>query len=380
MVSGGSMSSAPNGGSLSRSAGARSPSRNCLRSRSSGSAGPPGWSRIAGARRSCGMRWTRRAFPRRHSSFAAWVFRMARRTFGHSGVPASRGRSRRSRRCCSAPRWRRRGRSRTRPTTRNCPRARKGGGDSGLETMRWRRRSSRLPAATGYRPGPGGDSGMRWPDERKLHLLVHLQTPHVVRPIWEKGRSEMSKRTAEESDGNGHPDFILRGLGPINPRTGVLEMRVGQYMELELLEIPRDGQQGGKLKLVKLSNAVLHQAHKLKLPIAGVAGVLGSMILGRGFYLDSVGEFFQLYGRFEQMLGLTDEYRQPEIEREMRDRLGDEVAQHSREYERDGKKSSKPLPLYVRNTLAHSGTNPANVLGDGDLETSIRLLKDWLGQ
>ena len=227
---------------------------------------------------------------------------------------------------------------------------------------------------------PGGDSGMRWPDERKLHLLVHLQTPHVVRPIWEKGRSEMSKRTAEESDGNGHPDFILRGLGPINPRTGVLEMRVGQYMELELLEIPRDGQQGGKLKLVKLSNAVLHQAHKLKLPIAGVAGVLGSMILGRGFYLDSVGEFFQLYGRFEQMLGLTDEYRQPEIEREMRDRLGDEVAQHSREYERDGKKSSKPLPLYVRNTLAHSGTNPANVLGDGDLETSIRLLKDWLGQ
>ncbi len=104
------------------------------------------------------------------------------------------------------------------------------------------------------------------------------------------------------------------------------------------------------------------------------------MILGKGLYLDSVGEFFQLYGRFEQMLGLTDNYRQSEIEREMRDRLGDEVVQHSREYERDGKKSSKPLPLYVRNTLAHSGTNPTNGLRDGDLKTAIRLLKDWLSQ
>ena len=111
----------------------------------------------------------------------------------------------------------------------------------------------------------------------------------------------------------------------------------------------------------------------------GVARVLASMIQGKGLYFDSVGEFFQLYGRFEQLLGLADNCKQAQMGDEMRTRLGGEAARHSRDYVRDGITSSTPLPLYVRNVLTHQGTNPANSLRDGDVSTAIRLLKDWLG-
>lgn len=104
------------------------------------------------------------------------------------------------------------------------------------------------------------------------------------------------------------------------------------------------------------------------------------MIQGRGLYLDSIGEFFQLYGRFEQMLGLADDYKQERIKDEMRSRLGDDAGHQSREYVRSGTTSLTPLPLYVRNVLVHQGTNPANSLRDGDVSTAIRLLKDWLGK
>ena len=155
---------------------------------------------------------------------------------------------------------------------------------------------------------------------------------------------------------------------------------VGKYLEIQLVEIPRNGQQGGKLKLVRLCNDALYQAYKLDLPIAGVPRVLASMVQGNGVYLDSIGEFFELYGRFEQMLGLTDDYKQEQVKDEMQSRLGDDAVQHSREYVRGGSTSLTPLPLYVRNVLAHQGTNSANSLRDGDVSTAIRLLKEWLGR
>lgn len=116
------------------------------------------------------------------------------------------------------------------------------------------------------------------------------------------------------------------------------------------------------------------------LPIAGLAGELGSTVEGKGLYFDSIGEFFQLFGRFEQALGLADGYNQRKIEHEMKVRLENEFDQYSREYLRDGSKSLAPLPLYVRNVLAHQGTNPKNGLQDGDVRTAVRLLKGWLGQ
>lgn len=193
----------------------------------------------------------------------------------------------------------------------------------------------------------------------------------------------MNKPVGNNTSGNGHQNFILKGIGPLTKGKGnqdQLHGKVGKYLEIQLVEIPRNGQQGSKLKLVRLCNDALYQAYKLDLPIAGVPRVLASMVQGKGVYLDSIGEFFELYGRFEQMLGLTDDYKQQHIMDEMRSRLGDDAAQHSRDYVRGGLTSLTPLPLYVRNVLAHQGTNSANSLRDGDVSTAIRLLKEWLGR
>ncbi len=193
----------------------------------------------------------------------------------------------------------------------------------------------------------------------------------------------MNKPVDRESSGNGHPNFILKGIGPLTRGKGNRDQIRGvvdKYMEIQLVEIAKNGQQGGKLKLVRLCNDALYQAYKLDLPIAGVPRVLASMVQGKGLYLDSIGEFFELYGRFEQTLRLTDDYKQEQIKKEMRSRLGDEAVHHSREYVRGGTKSQTPLPLYVRNVLAHQGTNPENSLRDGDVSTAIGLLKDWLGR
>lgn len=192
----------------------------------------------------------------------------------------------------------------------------------------------------------------------------------------------MSKSTDRGSGENRHPDFLVRGIGPIKALKGKreqLDMEVGKYVEIQLVQILKDGQQGAKIKFIELSNNMLCQAYKMGLPIAGLPGVLGSMVEGKGIYFDSIGEFFQLFGRFEQMLGFADGHNQRKIEHEMKVRLGSDLGAHSREYHRDGVKSLIPLPLYVRNALAHQGTNPVNSLHDGDVITAIRLLKGWLG-
>ena len=168
----------------------------------------------------------------------------------------------------------------------------------------------------------------------------------------------MSKSVDRENGDNGHPDFLVQGIGPIRTLKGRrerLDMEVGKYVEVQLVQIPKDGQQGAKLKLIKLSNDMLHQAYKMGLPIAGLAGVLGSVVKERGMYFDSIGEFFQLFGRFEQMLGLADGYNQGQIDHAMKAKLGNDFVQHSRKYVRAENESLMPLPLYVRNVAGAPG-------------------------
>ena len=175
----------------------------------------------------------------------------------------------------------------------------------------------------------------------------------------------MNRSVDRENNNYGHPDFLVRGIGPIKTlkgKRGHLDMEVGKYVEIQSVQILKDGQQGAKIKFIELSNNMLYQAYKMGLFTAGLAGVFGAMVEGKGIYFDSIGEFFQLLGRFEQMLGLTDGYNQRIIEHEMKVRLGNDLGQHSRGYFRDGSESLVPLPLYVRNALAHQGTNPVNSL------------------
>ena len=175
----------------------------------------------------------------------------------------------------------------------------------------------------------------------------------------------MNQSVDKDNNDNGHPDFLVRGIGPIKTlkgKRGYLDMKVCKYVEVQSVQILKDGQQDAKIKFIDLSNDMLYQAYKTGLPTAGLAGVLGSMVEGKGLYFDSIGEFFQFFDRFEQMLDLADSYNQRKIGHEMKARLGNDLDRLFREYFRDGSKSLMPLPLYVRNALAHQGTNPVNSL------------------
>lgn len=69
----------------------------------------------------------------------------------------------------------------------------------------------------------------------------------------------MSQAIDRGNNDNGHPDFILRAIGPIKKNKGKrrLDLEVGKYFEMQFVHIPKDGQQGAKIKFIKLSNNML---------------------------------------------------------------------------------------------------------------------------
>lgn len=152
----------------------------------------------------------------------------------------------------------------------------------------------------------------------------------------------------------------------------------GEQLQLYGAIIKRDGQQGKKLKFAKMCNEFLTKAHDLGIPVSVLTLILGSLVEGKGVHVDSVGEFFQLYGRLEQKIGIQDYDRQKVIEKWMRNALGSHYQAHLRTYKRAGKTYQTPLPLFVRNVLTHNGTNPCNKLEEGDLSGAIKLLRNWV--
>ena len=155
-------------------------------------------------------------------------------------------------------------------------------------------------------------------------------------------------------------------------------VNAGEQVQLYGAIIRKDGQQRRKLKFARMCNEFLTKAHDLDIPVNVLTLVLGSLVEGKGVHIDSVGEFFQLYGRLEQKIGVQDFDRQDVIEKWMINALGSDYKTHSRPYRRMTKTYQLPLPLFVRNVLTHGGTNPLNALKQEDLPDSIKLLKAWV--
>lgn len=112
-----------------------------------------------------------------------------------------------------------------------------------------------------------------------------------------------------------------------------------------------------------------------------ITEVLRAALSGEDVYADSVGAFFETYGKLEQKLKIRDDDRQRKMRSSMIALLGGvNDRKHFRQYCRPNKPpdNDHPLPLYVRNILTHSGTNPLNVIGDTDIRSSIALMKSWL--
>lgn len=95
---------------------------------------------------------------------------------------------------------------------------------------------------------------------------------------------------------------------------------------------------------------------------------------------ESIFEFFRLYGLLEQTLGVSDKGTQESIKNAMvRFIKNDADIDKLRLYRRPDHKDDPqcPLPLYVRNVLCHSGTNPLNPLTEADVKEAVKLLNTW---
>ena len=103
--------------------------------------------------------------------------------------------------------------------------------------------------------------------------------------------------------------------------------------------------------------------------------VLGSIIEGKGLYEHSIGEFFELYGRFKEKYQLKKGS-------DTKDKMASLVKgdkRYLKQYKDRGKCYSVPMPYAVRNILAHAGTNPNTLDLEGkEIRTSIDLLRSWV--
>ena len=156
---------------------------------------------------------------------------------------------------------------------------------------------------------------------------------------------------------------------------GPREVKGGDAVPLSGVTIKLDWKIETRIKLVGAANSMIANAYLIDSLDPALPAILGSVIEGKGLYEHGIGEFFLLYGKFEQKYQLR---RGADTRAKMLELLkGDK--QYLKRYRDRGKTRNYPLPYAVRNILSHVGNNPNNldVQGD-DIRTSIELLKSWV--
>ena len=128
-----------------------------------------------------------------------------------------------------------------------------------------------------------------------------------------------------------------------------------------------------RLEMVEHARDIITKAYILECLDPALPTVLAAVIEGRGLYQYGIGEFFLLYGKFEQKHRTEGKKTRAKM---MNLVNGD--PQCMKTYIERGKKTMQPLPYAVRNILSHFGTNPNSLdLNGNDLKKSIELLRDW---
>ena len=104
--------------------------------------------------------------------------------------------------------------------------------------------------------------------------------------------------------------------------------------------------------------------------------MLQAIIEGKGLFEHSIGEFFLLYGSFEQKYGVEGKGTRIKMLNLIKD-----DQRYLKLYTERGQKRKDPLPYAVRNILSHAGHNPNTLDKKGnDLRTSVDLLRQWTGK
>ena len=151
------------------------------------------------------------------------------------------------------------------------------------------------------------------------------------------------------------------------------EVPGGAEVAMQAVVIERDWKAAAKLEMVEDANNFLTKARQVDIFHPDLLGALRSVLEEEPLPMHSIGEFLILYGKFEQKYGLsTSKETKNKMEELMK---GGEV--HRKEYEEDGQNKSAPLPYFVRNTLAHIGTDK-NELPVKELNLAKEMLAAWL--
>ena len=178
--------------------------------------------------------------------------------------------------------------------------------------------------------------------------------------------TEAGARVVQELQQKGHA-FKVELLAPN-------EMDDHTPVPLAAVKLELDWKIATRLEMVEAARNIITSAFMLKSLDPGFPSVLAAIIEGRGLYEHGIGEFFLLYGKFEQKHRTSGTKTRARM---MKFVKGD--PQYMKPYTERGKIIMEPLPYAVRNILAHTGTNSNTLDQNGsDLRKSIELLRSWL--
>lgn len=161
-------------------------------------------------------------------------------------------------------------------------------------------------------------------------------------------------------------DLILLG-----PR----EVKGKDTVPIRAVVTPLDSKTPMRKEMAELINDLITKSYWLGTFNSAILTALGAMLDGKGIFEYSIGEFFLLYGRFEQKY----ECDGWQTRKKMRDLLGEDRKYFKRYKDRRGIICHDPLPYVVRNILAHKGRSPNTLDKENkEIKTSIMLLKQWV--
>ncbi len=153
------------------------------------------------------------------------------------------------------------------------------------------------------------------------------------------------------------------------------EIREGDTVPLGAVILYPNWKIATRLDMVEPARELISRAYTIESLDPALPTVLRAVIEGKGLYEHSIGEFFELFGRFLGKYGLA---KQDEV-RDRMTSLVDGDRRYLKAYMARGKSELHPLPFAVRNILAHP-ENKANALDPKgeELRKSIELLRAWL--
>lgn len=206
------------------------------------------------------------------------------------------------------------------------------------------------------------DSDLSETAKFSLNIIPEVEWHEKLAAVKENGT-----RIANERSKEGHV-FVPKILAP-------REICGGDSVQLAAAIIQLDWRIGVRLKMVECAIDLISHAYTVDSLYSALPTVLKSIIEGKGLYEYGIGEFFLLYGKFEQKFHTGKGRATHDKMMELIE--GDE--RYMKSYTKGGTARMMPLPYAVRNILAHMGTDPNTLDLEGeDIKKSIDLLRDWV--